>query len=641
MEENKYIHNELDLFSNPPNIMEVDEENGGPQVHSQVDEHDSNDDFICGDSGFDNLRSESYFDDQHGFPQIVLQNNTVFNRLFREDSQENYLGNQSDNKDFNEEDVDEFFGKGSPNNGKTSKGQIISSNGSERTYIQGSSDSNSQNGANISVSTRKPSFNEEATQKKKDQMKKTVNKIRAKKREQKRKRRDIEADDYEKSSSKESTTTLSEEKKSNKITPQKRKGTIWKILFPNKAYDDKKCELERLVCGQVESQISQNPKVIECYNQLKAFEKSKEAKNMTKGDFTKQKNRISAQLSRERREAIMHSLINVCINNIKGKKELDADIEEVKAVLKESLCDTCTKNLSGAQCTPKRPSTVNIKASSSMNFNQKKSNPALTVSRPGAWGLLMSFAVIACVFGVAFMGSENNQRQLTGGFDSGDNYPLRQLKEINIEPTSMMSYISPSDINQKKTMTNLLSKAKNTYLNRETELVESAALYNKIDFSNCGSKLRVDPSTLVEQQPEFQNINFKLNNLEDQRRSKEASYDSGMNRALPSSNEEKNLPAPISLVRNKTEEPTMLCGGSDFLSQGNLFLQKDECNNFNVWVPLNALAKSNQASELLNSLGIHTISNAIYETDSFIEFKCAIDSINLISGKDYGVKPSL
>lgn len=125
-------------------------------------------------------------------------------------------------------------------------------------------------------------------------------------------------------------------------------------------------------------------------------------------------------------------------------------------------------------------------------------------------------------------------------------------------------------------LTLLSSKAKNTYLNRETELIESATLYNKIDFSNCASKLRVDPSTLVEQQPEFQNINFKLNNLEDQRRGKEASYSPRMNRALPSSNEEKNLPAPISLVRNKTEEPTMLCGGSDFLSQGNLFLQKDE-----------------------------------------------------------------
>ncbi len=226
-------------------------------------------------------------------------------------------------------------------------------------------------------------------------MKKTVNKIRAKKREQKRKRRNKEAAESEKSSCKGSSSTVSEEAKSIAITPQKRKGTIWKILFPNKNYADENCELERLVCSQVENQIAINPKVIDCYKQLQNFEQSEEAKGMTKGDFTKQKNRISAQLSRERREAIMHSLINVCINNIKSKKELDADIEEVKLVLKESLCDTCTSNLSGVECSSQRPSTIHKKAANSFKSKEKKSNPAITVSRPGTWGLLMSFAVIA------------------------------------------------------------------------------------------------------------------------------------------------------------------------------------------------------------------------------------------------------
>lgn len=124
------------------------------------------------------------------------------------------------------------------------------------------------------------------------------------------------------------------------VSPQKRKGTIWKILFPDKKSEDEACELERLVCKQVEQQISIDPKVIKCYNELTQFEDSQESKEMSRSEYTKKKNRISAQLSRERREAILHSLIAVCIDNIKAKKELDEDITEVREVLKETLCDS-------------------------------------------------------------------------------------------------------------------------------------------------------------------------------------------------------------------------------------------------------------------------------------------------------------
>jgi len=62
---------------------------------------------------------------------------------------------------------------------------------------------------------------------------------------------------------------------------------------------------------------------------------------------------------------------------------------------------------------------------------------------------------------------------------------------------------------------------------------------------------------------------------------------------------------------------------------------------FNVWVPVSALAGSSQASDLLSSLGVHATANAIIDSDSFIEFKCAIDSINLISGTDLDAKSSL
>lgn len=167
-------------------------------------------------------------------------------------------------------------------------------------------------------------------------------KKRLKKMQQKLRKQSTESS---KSISSPSNEKESAEDDDDSVNPQKRKGTIWKILFPDKKSEKHGTELERLVCKQVEFQISKNPKVIKSYTELEKFEHSEEGKNMDRSEFTKKKNRISAQLSRERREAILHSLMNVCIENIKAKKELDSDIEEVKRVLKETLCNECTDRL--------------------------------------------------------------------------------------------------------------------------------------------------------------------------------------------------------------------------------------------------------------------------------------------------------
>mmetsp|Transcript_5089 Transcript_5089/g.4877 ORF Transcript_5089/g.4877 Transcript_5089/m.4877 type:complete len:172 (+) Transcript_5089:1177-1692(+) len=171
------------------------------------------------------------------------------------------------------------------------------------------------------------------------------------------------------------------------------------------------------------------------------------------------------------------------------------------------------------------------------------------------------------------MGPEDSQAKIPTGVNPSDNFPLRQLKEINLEPRSVINYLNPADVNQKKIMKDLISKAKRTYLTKDSDLVENAALYQKKDFDSCGSKINIDSGNLAEHTPNFQSINFKLNN---QLEAKKAEYASGASKALPSATEGKNLPAPIGLVEDTSEEPTMLCGASDFLSKGNLFLQKDE-----------------------------------------------------------------
>ena len=238
-----------------------------------------------------------------------------------------------------------------------------------------------------------------------------MKKLKEKKRIQKMKRRNQESSDSD------SPYSPNNSSGDESVAPQKRKGTIWKILFPDKKYDDPAFELERLVCTQVEFQISKDPKVIKSYQELKVFEESEECKQMTKAEYTKKKNRISAQLSRERREAIMHSLINVCIQNIKAKKELDeveGDIDEARQILKDTLCDTCCTKLKGATLQKEAPSTLGIKPSKGPKVTPKKNNPGIVVSRPGTWGLLMSFAVIACVFSVAFLNVNESSRSERG-----------------------------------------------------------------------------------------------------------------------------------------------------------------------------------------------------------------------------------
>ena len=186
-------------------------------------------------------------------------------------------------------------------------------------------------------------------------------------------------------------------------TPQKRKGTIWKILFPQEKTETEGTELQRLVCRQVEDQISKNSKVIQICEQLKNLENSEEGKSMLKDEFTKKKNRISAQLSRERRGAILHSLINVCIENIKAKKQYEADLIEVKQILKDTLCDPCTKNLINIAEESKRPSTINKPVSKNKPIRGRKTTPAVTVAGGGAVKMMMTIfglAVIACIAGV-------------------------------------------------------------------------------------------------------------------------------------------------------------------------------------------------------------------------------------------------
>lgn len=269
------------------------------------------------------------------------------------------------------------------------------------------------------------SYEEEVVLLKKKQIKKNaMDRLKEKKRRKKGNQKTKDTKSESESNSDRTSTKSPTGDATDSVSPQKRKGTIWKILFPDKKSEDEGRELERLVCRQVEQQISTDTKVIKCYNDLTQFEESHESKEMSRSEYTKKKNRISAQLSRERREAILHSLIAVCIDNIKAKKELDEDIEEVKEVLKETLCDSCCGKLKGAKHSEhsQKPSTLSKNTATLPHIsNRNKKNSSMTIHRPGAWGLLMSFAVIACVLSVAFLDGNGGNSSI-GGLPASQDY---------------------------------------------------------------------------------------------------------------------------------------------------------------------------------------------------------------------------
>ena len=240
------------------------------------------------------------------------------------------------------------------------------------------------------------------------------------------------------------------------VNAQKRKGTIWKILFPEKKNEKQGTELERLVCRQVEHQISKDPKVKKSYADLENFENSEEGQSMTRSEFTKKKNRISAQLSRERREAILHSLIKVCLDNINAKKELDNDIEEVKKVVKSTICEDCSDKFKNLACPNKHPSTLSKKSAGSKSPKPIKNVPAMTVSRSGAYSILFAFATMACIAMVAFgpqlaqLGGQNTNNFITTHQpDTYTAFEARHLSEMEDE-NSVSPYIPSSGIQKRR-----------------------------------------------------------------------------------------------------------------------------------------------------------------------------------------------
>ena len=51
-------------------------------------------------------------------------------------------------------------------------------------------------------------------------------------------------------------------------------------------------------------------------------------------------------MSRDRRSAIVQSLMDLCVENVRRREELERELDEAKHILKRTLCEDCKEGLS-------------------------------------------------------------------------------------------------------------------------------------------------------------------------------------------------------------------------------------------------------------------------------------------------------
>lgn len=141
----------------------------------------------------------------------------------------------------------------------------------------------------------------------------------------------------------------------------KKKDTVWKIIMPGK---DRKyaTTTEERVVQEIEDLVDRQPLVQKSLKQLQELDDalaSSKPSSAEKAAYTSKKNRISAQLSRDRRSAIVQSLMDLCVDNIERRENLEFELDEAKDVLKKTLCEECKTNLKAG--TQKRKSGVTVR----------------------------------------------------------------------------------------------------------------------------------------------------------------------------------------------------------------------------------------------------------------------------------------
>jgi hypothetical protein len=161
------------------------------------------------------------------------------------------------------------------------------------------------------------------------------------------------------------------------------------------------------------------------------------------------------------------------------------------------------------------------------------------------------------------------------------------------------------------------------FLNKDTDIVEKNALFKTLDMEECYKN--------------SQSMSGAYNSIQDKIRSIKNSTLPTKKQKLENeakSEDSYNVPATIQQVAFlESKDPTVYCANSELLSDGNLRFDKDGCGLINVWMSVKDLSENLPSSDFLNSLGFVGKGGVSKNLDNFIEFKCAINGINLVSPK--------
>lgn len=167
-------------------------------------------------------------------------------------------------------------------------------------------------------------------------------------------------------------------------------------------------------------------------------------------------------------------------------------------------------------------------------------------------------------------------------------------------------------------------------------MVEETSLLQKVDLRNCLREVvkGSDYDSNISQYMNYESIQNKLKSFKNN-----TLQTTGKSKVQPKEEiSSDNVPALADQVINLTMEgQTMFCDNSSMLSSGNFIIKKDDCGSLNVWMPIKDVMEKLPSQDVLNTLGMSSISGLAQDSDKFIEFKCAINGINLISAKSAGL----
>lgn len=356
------------------------------------------------------------------------------------------------------------------------------------------------------------------------------------------------------------------------------------------------------------------------------------------------------------------------MENIKAKKELDSCIEEVRSVLKHTLCTDCKGKLQNVEHSEK-PSTLKMQASQDQTIKKNKKAPAITVSSGGAFKMIMSIAalaVVACIAGITLSPQSSNTIMLANVAHSANKDGLAgesQLRFLSSEPLNCENddciqpygqnnfdmIKTPDDLSEKE-LANLIHELQNSWKDRLSDSpkiddnnILVVPMFSREDAGCLSSNKRTlkfmnkiqndqlsNPIIQIEEDYTKGGVMRIKDILESAKETVPKVYT--MQESIPNINPTGTELMPVSAIHefeNSNENiNTMYCESPTMMLNKMLVNPKTDCNQLQILVPMDHLKTLVNGDDSIVNDSI--FSGQGHDDNFMVEILCDIKQINKV-----------